>query len=189
MRRLPLLLLFLLIPGCSPASGLRWEDSPVTPRGPAPDILARGPTWFRFRIEKELVLEVPGTRTMALFPGLEFLEGKEFSSSDRDVRGPLADRRRPDPSQVTVPLMAVEVGGTLVALLWKGGGRPYFEARESTRMGLAPQGGPLEAVLVVEPGATVLDAVPRWLAHFGGLPVPEPWPRTLDEELRLCKAG
>jgi hypothetical protein len=144
---------------------------------------------MRFRLEKELVLDVPGTRSLALFPGLEFLEGSEFSSSERDIRGPLADRRRPDPSQVTVPLMAVEVDGTLIALLWSGGARPFFEARESTRLGLAPQAGPVEAVLLVEPGATVMEAVPRWLDHFGGLPAPEPWPRTLDQELALCKAG
>jgi hypothetical protein len=144
---------------------------------------------MRLKIEKDFVLEVPGTRTMGLFPGLEFLEGKEFSSSERDAHGPLADRRRPDPSKVTVPLMAVEVDGALIALMWKEGARPYFEARESTRMGLAPQAGPVEAILLVERGATVLDAVPRWLDHFGGLPAPDAWPRTLDQELALCKAG
>jgi len=161
----------------------------VKAAGPAPAILARGPTWIRFRVEREFALEVPGTRTMGLFPGLEFLEGTEPSSSDRDARGPLADRRRPDPAKVTVPLMAVEVDGTLIALMWKDGARPYFEARETTRMGLTPQGGPVEAVLLIEPGATVLDAVPRWAGFFGGLPAPEAWPRTLEEELALCKAG
>ncbi|HEV3029281.1 MAG TPA: hypothetical protein VG457_17005, partial [Planctomycetota bacterium] len=160
MRRL--LPLLLLVHGCSAASGLRWEDVRVKPVGPPPEILANGPTWLRFRIQEELVLEVPGRRTMGLFPGLEFIEGKEFSSSDRDARGPLADRRRPDPSQITVPLMAVEVEGTLIALMWKNGAQPYFEARETTRMGLAPRNGPIEAVLLVEPGGSVLDAVPRW---------------------------
>ncbi|HLY73754.1 MAG TPA: hypothetical protein VKU80_06505 [Planctomycetota bacterium] len=126
---------------------------------------------------------------MGLFPGLEFIEGKEFSSSDRDARGSLADRRRPDPSQVTVPLMAVEAEGALIALLRKDAAQPYFEARESTRMGLAPRDGPIEAVLLFEPGATVLEAIPRWLSHFGGLPPPDPWPRTIDQELALCKAG
>jgi len=187
MRRL--LPVLLLAHGCAAPAGLRWDSAPVRAGGPLPEVRSAGPTWMRFRLDRELVLDVPGRRTMALFPGLEFLEGAEVSSSDRDVRGPMADRRRPDPSTVTVPLMAVEVDGALIALMWSGGSRPFFEARESTRMGLVPPPGGADAVLVVEPGATVLDAVPRWLDHFGGLPAPEPWPRTLDQELALCKAG
>jgi hypothetical protein len=185
-RLLPLL---LLAHGCASPAGLRWADTPVRADAPLPEIRSSGPTWMRFKLDRELVLDVPGRRTMALFPGLEFLEGTEVSSSDRDAHGPLADRRRPAPSKVTVPLMAVEVGGTLIALMWSGGAQPFFEARESTRMGLVPPPGGTDAVLVVEPGAGVLDAVPRWLDHFGGLPAPEPWPRTLDQELALCKAG
>jgi hypothetical protein len=187
MRRL--LPLLLLAHGCSSASGLRWEDAPAVPLGPAPEILSSGPTWLRFRLDRELVLDVSGTRTMALFPGLEFLEGAERSSSDRDAKGPFADRRRPDPAMVTVPLMAYEVGGVLVALMWKDGAKPYFDAGEKNRMGLTPAAGPVEALLLAEPGATVLDAVPRWTEFFGGLPAPEPWPRTLEQELALCKAG
>jgi len=187
MRRL--LPLLLLVHGCATSTGLRLEDARVKTTGPAPEILARGPTWLRFRVDREFVLEVPGTRTLALFPGLEFLEGPEPSSSDRDAKGPLADRRRPDPAKVTVPLIAYEVDGALVALMWKDGTKPYFEAREKNLMGLAPAAGPIEALLVIEPGAGVLDAVPRWTQFFGGLPEPEPWPRTLDQELALCKAG
>jgi hypothetical protein len=155
----------------------------------SPQLLSSDATRMRLQIATEVLVEAPGTRTMALFPGLEFLEGSEPSSSDRDAHGPLADRRRPDPSNVTVPLMAYEVDGTLVALMWKGPARPFFEAGDRNRMGLAPADGPVEAVLLVEPGATILDAVPRWTEIFGGLPAPEPWPRTLDEELALCKAG
>src|SRR6187455_3096504 len=180
MRRL--LPLLLLAHGCATSTGLRWEDARVKSTGPAPEILASGPTWLRFRVDREFVLEVPGTRTLALFPGLEYLEGPEPSSSDRDAKGPLADRRRPDPAKVTVPLMAYEVDGALVALMWKDGAKPYFEAREKNLMGLAPAAGPVEALLVIEPGAGVLDAVPRWTQFFGGLPEPEPWPRTLDQE-------
>jgi hypothetical protein len=130
-------------------------------------------------------VEVPAKKTMALFPGLEFLEGDEDSSSDRDVRGPLADRRRPDRSKITVPLMAFETERTLVALLWQGEGHPFFEARERNRMSIQPED---RAVLLVEPGATLYDAVPRWISIFS-LPEPEPWPRSLEEELALCKAG
>jgi hypothetical protein len=136
-------------------------------------------------ISSRVEVEVPARKTMALFPGLEFLEGDEVSSSDRDAQGPLADRRRPDRSMITVPLMAFEAEGALVALLWQGPAQPFFEARERNRMSIEPED---RAVLLVEPGATIYDAVPRWVSIFG-LPEPEPWPRTLEEELALCKAG
>ncbi len=137
----------------------------------------------RIDLDGDVQIEVLGKRSMALFPGLEFLEGDEFSSSDREARGPLAARRRPEAWKVTVPLMAYEVDGVLVSLMWKGDGRPFFEARERNRMGVR---GP--CVLLVEAGATIYEAVPRWTQTFG-LPEPEKWPRTLEEELVLCKAG
>jgi hypothetical protein len=136
-------------------------------------------------LAERIEVEVPPRKTMALFPGLEFLEGDEPSSSDRDARGTLADRRRPERWKISVPLMAFEAEGTLVTLLWRGEARPYFEARERNRMSIEPED---RAVLLVEPGATIYDAVPRWIGVFG-MPEPEPWPRTLEEELALCKAG
>jgi hypothetical protein len=143
---------------------------------------------LRLPVADRIDVEVPGRKTTALFPGLEFLEGDEVSSSDRDARGPLADRRRPDRSKITVPLMAFEVEGTLVALLWKGPVRAFFEARERNLMSIDPDGGDVQAFVLVEPGASIYDAVPRWASAFG-LPEPEPWPRSLEEELALCKAG
>lgn len=179
------LLLLLLVAGCATAgpSGDR-----VHFRTPAPQLVQISPTRWRLRSSTAIELEVPGRRSMALFPGLEFLEGDERSSSDRDAHGPLADRRRPEMAKVTVPLLAYEVDGMLVALMWKDGAKPYFEAGEKNLMGLAPESGEFEAILLVEPGATIYDAVPRWTESFG-LPAPEPWPRTMEEELALCKAG
>jgi hypothetical protein len=139
-------------------------------------------------LRQRVEVDVPGPKTMALFPGLEFLEGDEVSSSDRDVKGPSADRRRPERWKITVPLMAFEVDGALVALLWRGSARPFFEARERNVMSIEPDGGDFEGVLLVEPGASIYDAVPRWTSLYG-LPEPEPWPRSLEEELALCKAG
>jgi hypothetical protein len=136
-----------------------------------------------FTSKPELHVEVLGKKSMALFPGLEFLEGDEPSSSDRDARGPLADRRRPEPAKITVPLMAYEADGRLIALMWKGSRPAFFEAREKNLMAISG-----EAALLVEEGATIYDAVPRWLTAFE-FPEPEKWPRTLDEELELCKAG
>lgn len=187
MRRLfPLLLLAL---GCSSgAQSWKGESSVLWVKADGAVRTPVSPTTLRIRSSSEILLEIPGKRRLALFPGLEFLEGEEKSSSDRDARGPLADRRRPDAAKVTVPLMAYEADGVLVALMWKDGAKPFFEAREKNLMGLAPAGQEFEAVLLVEPGATIYDAVPRWTEIFG-LPAPEPWPRTVEEELALCKAG
>ena len=58
------------------------------------------------------------SKTAALFPGLEFLEGDERSSSTRDVAPPLNNRLVPHPYKITIPLMVVEHNRTLVGLLW-----------------------------------------------------------------------
>ena len=57
-------------------------------------------------------------KTAALFPGLEFLEGNEPSSSPRDVTPPNDNRLVPHPYKITIPLMAVEHKKTLVGLVW-----------------------------------------------------------------------
>ncbi len=140
-------------------------------------------TKLHFNSKDELRVEVLGKRSMALFPGLEFLEDDELSSSDRDARGALADRRRPEPWKITVPLMAYESNGRLVALLWKDSRPAFFETGKKNLMAVAGEG-----LLLVEEGSTIYDAVPRWMQTYG-FPGPEKWPRTLDEELALCKAG
>ena len=57
-------------------------------------------------------------KRMALFPGLEYLEGDEESSSTLDAAPPVNNRLVPDPYKVTIPLMAVETEDALVALMW-----------------------------------------------------------------------
>ena len=57
-------------------------------------------------------------KTAALFPGLEFLESDERSSSTRDAAPPLDNRLVPHPYKITVPVMAVEMQKTLVGLIW-----------------------------------------------------------------------
>src|SRR5690606_15924059 len=55
----------------------------------------------------------------AIFPGLEFLDGDDVSSSIRDDRNPATHIRRvPDPYKITTPLMAHTQDGATVALLW-----------------------------------------------------------------------
>lgn len=57
-------------------------------------------------------------KDFALFPGLEYLEQDEPSSSTRDLAPPLNDRRVPAPHKITVPLMAAQGDDALIALLW-----------------------------------------------------------------------
>ena len=60
------------------------------------------------------------SKSSALFPGLEFLEEDEFSSSMRDCVAPIHNRLAPHPYKITIPLMAVEHKNTLVGLIWNG---------------------------------------------------------------------
>ena len=57
-------------------------------------------------------------KTFGLFPGLEFLEADETSSSTRDAVPPINNRLVPHPYKVTIPLMAVEHKNVLVGLVW-----------------------------------------------------------------------
>ena len=57
-------------------------------------------------------------KTAALFPGLEFLESDERSSSTRDAAPPLDNRLVPHPYKITVPVLAVEMQKTLVGIIW-----------------------------------------------------------------------
>jgi len=57
---------------------------------------------------------------IALFPGLEYLEGAEQSSSTRDLAPPHANRTVPPKFHVTMGLMAVETrpGGPVMGIAW-----------------------------------------------------------------------
>ncbi len=57
---------------------------------------------------------------VAIFPGLEYLEGKEASSSTRDFAPPLNERWTPHKFKITVPAMMVETrqGGPALAVVW-----------------------------------------------------------------------
>ena len=58
------------------------------------------------------------SQDMALFPGLEYLEAGERSSSTLDIAPPANLRFAPHPNMVTVPSMAVEKDGAIVGLMW-----------------------------------------------------------------------
>ncbi len=57
---------------------------------------------------------------IAIFPGLEYLEGEERSSSERDLTPPLNKRWAPHKFKVTVPMMIVETreGGPVLGVAW-----------------------------------------------------------------------
>ena len=57
-------------------------------------------------------------KDFAFFGGLEYLEGDEASSSERDLAYPLSDRRVPAIHKIAAPVMAVQGDDALVALLW-----------------------------------------------------------------------
>ena len=60
----------------------------------------------------------PEKKTAALFPGLEYLENDERSSSTRDAAPPLNNRLVPHPYKITVPVMAVEMQKSIVGIIW-----------------------------------------------------------------------
>ena len=63
------------------------------------------------------------SKGQALLPGLEYLDN-EPSRSEADIRGPLANRRVPDPTHLCFPLMALQADGRWVGLIWEK--RPEF---------------------------------------------------------------
>jgi len=79
-----------------------------------------------YRFAAPMLLVGDGTfgpaKNEALFPGLEYLESHEGSSTTRDIAPPQHLRLAPHPHRITVPLLAVtapaEAGTGLVALLW-----------------------------------------------------------------------
>jgi hypothetical protein len=72
----------------------------------------RGP-WLRIA-----AYDVAGKRTDAMFPGLEWLVGDEWSSS-KDFHGPgNFQRHAPHPHKVTIPLMVVSHDDLAVSLSW-----------------------------------------------------------------------
>jgi hypothetical protein len=55
---------------------------------------------------------------LALFPGSEYMESGERSSSTLDIVAPMNVRFAPHPNTITVPSMAIEKDGATVGLMW-----------------------------------------------------------------------
>ena len=63
-------------------------------------------------------------RERAVFPGLEYLDPPDRSSSEADLRGEQAKRLVPDTLKVTFPLMAMQAKQRYVGLIWTM--KPWF---------------------------------------------------------------
>jgi hypothetical protein len=59
------------------------------------------------------------SKTQALFPGLEYLDKDEPSSSEADIIGPGSKRQVPDSLKITFPLMCVLANGRYIGLIWE----------------------------------------------------------------------
>src|SRR5262249_23535318 len=57
-------------------------------------------------------------KQQALFAGLEYLDGDEPSSSEKDITGPGARRQVPDTLRITFPLMVVQAADRYIGLIW-----------------------------------------------------------------------
>ncbi|MBM7568779.1 hypothetical protein [Paenibacillus sacheonensis] len=60
-------------------------------------------------------------KTDAIFPGIEWLEGEEWSSGTDWFKDPWALRAAPHPNKAAMPLMAVSCDGLAVGLSWNAG--------------------------------------------------------------------
>ena len=102
------------------ADGVAWRSSLRVALDAAAPIARLRCSWTPAAPRRVLALwgpqlyvgeEIEGERkTMALFPGLEYLYLGEPSSSTRDLAPPLHDRRTPRADKVTAPIMAVSLG-------------------------------------------------------------------------------
>lgn len=83
----------------------------------------------KVRLLPAVVLFSP-KRERALFPGLEYLDPKDTSSSKRDIESSGYKRLTPDPIRVTVPMMVMQAQNKYVALAWKPGPltQPVFDS-------------------------------------------------------------
>lgn len=121
-------------------------------------------------------------KDFAVFPGLEYLEGPEESSSERDLRYPLSDRRVPAAYKIATPLMAVQAQGSLTALLWDmkqewGAGEIYPAARF-----LAPK---LNSGMEYIHMALFAPSVGKYVKENDSDAANEPYPIKAGEKLRL----
>lgn len=104
-------------------------------------------------------------KQQALFCGLEYLEGDEPSSSEKDILGAEAIRRLPLATRVTVPLMAVNAESRFVALAWRRNPNvsAFFDSPDRTF------GSAGHAMGLLLPGSTGTERTENNLVAYRGL--------------------
>jgi hypothetical protein len=138
------------------------------------------------------VLRAFGPLDQGLFPGLEYLERGEHSSSTLDIETDDHIRFAPDPEKVTMPLMAFVTDRATMALTWRDMAlHPIFatpnflDGCEGHRASL--RGTNFVSTVLVRKPAPMEDAI-LWAEHQYELPpLPTP-PRSRQDELNLCLA-
>lgn len=117
-----------------------------------------------------MLLLVPGpgafgeSKTAALFPGLEYLDKDEPSSSEADVIGPGARRQVPDSLKITMPLMTILGNDRYVGLIWEPD--PSFAALFDSPDRIFASGGHVMGLLY--PGADGRNRIDgSLLPHWG----------------------
>lgn len=166
---------------------------------------------------------------IAFFPGLEYLEGDERSSSRRDLAPPLHERWVPHRFKVTLPLMLVETRdrGPVLGIAWDArqtwdgtntapgacfASPDFLTLQDSHLMQLllpsVPDGIPesrrvADAPIMLAPGKPWVlmqflvaglprpdaTAALRWYDDLVGYPEAEAPPRSVEEEMALCRHG
>lgn len=144
--------------------------------------VADGEVHVKVRAEREVegpVLRTVAPQERALFAGLEFLAAGEASSSNADIETDARWRFAPDPALVTLPLIASEQGGHVVALIWRGRRtRPTFltpnrlDGDDGVRASL--RGAAIDARVLVRAGTIedAIDVVARGLPEVPEAPLP-----------------
>ena len=119
----------------------------------------------------------------AVFPGLEYLDSGEESSSEKDLVGAQSQRLAPDTGKITIPLMAMQNDKRYIALSWEpsGGVTALFDVPDrqfksgAHLMGLAFPGSDgtnrREGSLVADLGTMIVPGKPLTLhaTLLGGL--------------------
>ncbi|OHB86676.1 MAG: hypothetical protein A2V98_11010 [Planctomycetes bacterium RBG_16_64_12] len=135
------------------------------------------------------VVRALGSLEQGLFAGLEYLGKGETSSSKLDVETDEHLRFAPDPTKVTMPLMAFVTDRASVAMTWSDmtlqpvfATPNFFDATDDHRMAL--RGPKIEATLQFD--RLLLEETIHWAVARQGLPpLPDP-PRSRDAQWKLC---
>jgi len=106
-------------------------------------------------------------RERGLFAGLEYLDPKDVSSSEADLRGEQAKRLVPDHVKITFPLMVMQARGRYIGIIWEP--RPWLAAAYDTPDRSFGSGA--NAMALIVPGSDGSNRSEGSLLPYSGLTV------------------